>query len=337
MLRRYRLNWCAEVNPRNGSAKFFGWGDQPIPIDTAKKIGEQIHEVLRQKGILGSKDRLGVFPFNHPQVLLPMRIDKVTIIDSGLLPICTRKRRDYDLTDIDDYEAEMDSDETEIRNNETARPTFDYEIRKVYEDAPPRFKLVPYETYSVLAFWQWLRRGGHYSERVLFETLKHACAKLPDVVVPVVTEPEKPQEEPLPEVTGNRPKRHLKGADNPNSFERQHEALLVFCRQSKRVVSLNEALAYIKGNRLFTGAWEDNLARRRSSDSRWRPLCDPGVIVGRSAANNDQQQPRLGRVLAMAGCRWAPFRSQETPREGVPSVSSKNKRSGEDAGIECLH
>lgn len=31
----YRLNWCVEVNPRNGSVKFFGWAHRPIPIKVA--------------------------------------------------------------------------------------------------------------------------------------------------------------------------------------------------------------------------------------------------------------------------------------------------------------
>jgi hypothetical protein len=227
----YRLSWCVEVNPRNGSVKFFGWGDQPIPLEIAQKIGEQIQGAMREKGILGPKDRREIFPYNHPQVMLPMRIDKTTIIDLGVLPKCTRKQRSYDL---------------------------DYEDERCY-------MLVPYETYSVLAFWQWLRRGGHYSEQALLETLKQACAALPDKVV-AVEEPVKEEEEALPEAEDSKrvPKYTGEAADNPNSFERQHDALLLFWRQSKRVVSLNEALAYIRGNRLYTGAWENNRGCRRS-------------------------------------------------------------------------
>ena len=40
------LNWCAEVNPKNGSVKFFGWANSPIFIDTAREIGQEIHEAL---------------------------------------------------------------------------------------------------------------------------------------------------------------------------------------------------------------------------------------------------------------------------------------------------
>jgi hypothetical protein len=75
--------------------KFFGWGDRSIPINIAHKIGEMIHEALGRNGLLGQKNAREVFPFNHPQVLLPMRVDKITIIDTGVLPTCTRKKRDF--------------------------------------------------------------------------------------------------------------------------------------------------------------------------------------------------------------------------------------------------
>jgi hypothetical protein len=75
------LNWLVEVNPRNGSTKFFGFSGQPIPVDRANRLSQQIHEMLVANGI-GSRE---VFPFNSPQVFLPMREGKVTIIDTGVL------------------------------------------------------------------------------------------------------------------------------------------------------------------------------------------------------------------------------------------------------------
>jgi hypothetical protein len=251
----YRLNWCPEVNPRNGSVKFFGWGDQPIPIEIAQKIGEQIHEAMRQKGILGPKDCREVFPCNHPQVMLPMRSDKLTIIDSGVLPKCTRKQREY----VYDDEAVPFIDKREFTK-----------IEMVYLDEErAKFTLVPYETYSVMSFWQWLRRGGHYSESTLLETLKQACANLPDEINIGNSSVDVPdQEEPQPEADKSKRVPKYTGDNNPNSFERQRDALLVFCRQMKRVVSQGEALHYIKANRLYSGSWEQNLARRRSR-VRW--------------------------------------------------------------------
>jgi hypothetical protein len=234
----YHLKWCVEVNPRNGSVKFFGWGQQPIPIEIARNIGEQIHEALRRNGLLGAPKRQWsfcapkfgreVFPYNHSQVLLPMRKDKTTIIDTGVLPRCLRKKRGY-------------------------------------------YGMVDYETYSVLTFCRWLRSGGQFCERTLEEELRQACANLPDEQ-PVPdklkneVQVESTKTETAPKNTGDKHAWHYdgKGADNPNSFERQHEALLVFCRRMKRVVSVEEALRYIKDNRLYTGQWEDKRARRRS-------------------------------------------------------------------------
>lgn len=53
-------------------------------------------------------------------------------------------------------------------------------------------------------------------------------------------------------------------ADEPDSYKRQHAALLVFARSLKRVPTLTEALDYINQNGLFTGSWQQNAARRKA-------------------------------------------------------------------------
>ena len=210
---------------QNGSVKFFGWANSPIFIDTAREIGKQIHKALDDNGLLGAGRE--VFPHNHGQVLLPIRWDKATIIDTGVLPLCTRKYKD---------------DETG--------------------------KMVDYKTYSVLNFCDWLRRGGHYDEWTLLKAVQEACANLPDEEPKAVHVREVPI--PPEEVaTGGTSARYTGDvADNPNSFERQHNALLEFCRRMKRVVTEQEALTYIKANSLYTGRWGKNLARRRAR-VRW--------------------------------------------------------------------
>ena len=223
----YRLHWCVEVNPNNGSVKFFGWGDRPIPIDIAQKIGETIHEALGRNGLLGKKHSREVFPYNHPQVLLPMRVDKITVIDTGVLPTCTRKKKDF--------QGGMEN----------------------------------YETYSVLAFTQWLRQGGHFCEKTLQAKLIHACDNLPDQPKIEEISDKKSPEPDSPEEKNTRTHRYSGAeADNPNSFERQHAALLPFCRKIGRVVSEKEAMDYIKANRLYTDSWQDTLARRKGR-VRW--------------------------------------------------------------------
>ncbi len=225
----YRLSWCVEVNPKNGSVKFFGWANRPIPLEVAKKIGEHIHEAMRREGIIGSQECREVFPYNHGQVLLPMRNDKTTIIDTGILAKCVRRKKDR---------------------------TFD--------------KMVDYETYSVVAFCRWLKSGRHFCQETLERELRTACANLPDKL----TRAESPRSaagvvaQPPPG-SGERRKRkqtwqyHNLDADNPNALERQHKALLVFCRRMKRVVTVEEALSFVKDNNLYSGDWEDNRTHRR--------------------------------------------------------------------------
>ena len=70
-----------------------------------------------------------------------------------------------------------------------------------------------------------------------------------------------------PSVEGDKikmpvPKPNL--ADEPDSYKRQHAALLVFARSLKRLPMLTEALDYIKQNFLFTGSWQQNEARRKA-------------------------------------------------------------------------
>src|SRR5262249_6821931 len=50
----------------------------------------------------------------------------------------------------------------------------------------------------------------------------------------------------------------------PDSFERQQEALFRFARYLKRVPTVEEGLHYIRDQRLFTGSWQDNLDRRKA-------------------------------------------------------------------------
>ena len=92
LLKRHfsEISWSvAEVNKKNGSAKLFGFTGQPIPIERARELGQRIHDVLIENGL----GKLEVFPFSCVQVGLPMRIDKTTIISSGVLSKCQRKKK----------------------------------------------------------------------------------------------------------------------------------------------------------------------------------------------------------------------------------------------------
>ena len=53
-------------------------------------------------------------------------------------------------------------------------------------------------------------------------------------------------------------------ASEPDSFVRQKEALFRFSRYLKRVPTVEEALAYLHDEKLFTAPWEENLDRRKT-------------------------------------------------------------------------
>ncbi|MGA2063273.1 MAG: hypothetical protein ABSG67_22610 [Thermoguttaceae bacterium] len=213
LLRKHygNLRWLVEVNPLNGSTKYFGFKNRPIPVAQANDISANIHRLLIDAG-LGKRE---VFPYNSPQVFLPFRTGKTTIIDMGILGKCNRRRRNGD---------------------------YKYEL---------------FEAYSAVAFVKWLQSGTHYNEQILYNTLIRACNNLPDIAEaePIITNFE----------TDTTPiKSVIVVDDEKDSFKRQREALLVFCRRNRRVVTVDEALTFIRQNNLFSGRWEDNYNRRRS-------------------------------------------------------------------------
>jgi hypothetical protein len=207
------LKWLVEVNPKNGSTKFFGMTGRPIPVDYANRISQQIHQSLIENGV-GNRE---VFPHNSPQVFLPMREGKLTIIDTGVLTKAERRRG----------------------NRFGEREKF--------------------QTYSMVAFVDWLGRGQGFDESTLKKALVSACLQLPDrPITPPKVIPSSPIRMPV------KPASTPTNLENePDSFIRQRKALLELCRKNRRVVSVEEGLAFIKDNNLFTGSWSQNQAKRR--------------------------------------------------------------------------
>lgn len=248
LLRKHfsELCWIAEVNPRNGSMKYFGFGDGPILIDRAQKLGAQIHELLLEHGCGAAnqhgKQEIEVFPHNCVQVGLPMRTDKVTVISSGILPKCIRRRR-YPEGGMEDF-----------------------------------------ETYSALAFLRSIQSRAAFDEATLIRELKKGCDQLPhEPNIEVATSAarvivQKPDwtvistDAPLGPICTRimaRPVGKMIGSprgdyrSESNSYKRQQDALLELCRSLTRVATVEEGLLFIQRNGLFTGDWSQNEARRR--------------------------------------------------------------------------
>ncbi len=237
--------WIAEVNPRNGSMKFFGFGYGPIPVRVAEKCAIQIHDLLLRNGCgaINKKGKQGieVFPHNCVEVGLPMRAGKVTVVATGVLPKCIRQKKGPD----------------------GGRENF--------------------ETYSALAFLRCLQDRQSYDEPTLLDELKKGCANLPfepstTAPVPRISENEHESEmivistdAPLGPIvhkvrarpTCNIPKAKGDYGSEPNSYMRQLGAMLELCRRLKRVATVEEGLHFIRLNGLFSGDWSQNESRRK--------------------------------------------------------------------------
>jgi hypothetical protein len=107
---------------------------------------------------------------------------------------------------------------------------------------------------------KWLRCGQSYDEPSLKRVLITACLQLPDrpTITPPKVIPLPSKKTPIKPVISPS---NLK--DEPDSFIRQRKGLMELCRRNRRVISVEEGLAFIKGNNLFTGAWGQNQAKRK--------------------------------------------------------------------------
>lgn len=98
--------------------------------------------------------------------------------------------------------------------------------------------------------------------------LVHPTAQTDSVVLPAPLRGTSPTSSP-PTPARKRPQvgRNLDVDDlkvEPDSFERQRNALLQLARSLKRVPDLNEALDFIRESRLYTGTWDENFSRRQT-------------------------------------------------------------------------
>ena len=276
------LSWLVEVNPRNGSTKFFGLTGRPIPVAHANHLSEQIHQSLVAEG-LGNRE---VFPHNSPQVFLPFREGKLTVIDTGVLGRCERKR------------------------------------------ANSYGKMERFTTYSMVAFMEWLHRGRSFDERTLERALVSACLQLPNQPRPVITKvatiPSTPTKKPIKTVATPDSLR-----DEPDSFVRQRDGLLEFCRRNRRVVSVEEGLAFIKANGLFTGSWEQNRGKRRVRVGQILTFIgktfDGSLCTGvRHEVNFGEIRPLGQATLSKWLAGWFTSESGSVRKRHCPAMQSKH-------------
>ena len=235
------VKWLAEVNPNNGSLKFFGFrrsGDQ-FRLQEAKSLSSRIRHELIALGHCHDGN-IEIFADNCKAIFLPLRRDKLTIANQGILPRVNRRIKDvrfYGMT--------------------------------VWENL---------RCYSALHFANWIYQGDSYDEATLITALRYACAGLP-VEEPtesdsteVLTGTRKVRSSARSEPVNNVPAKALSGANNydhtePCALKRNWANLLeysrTFFRANKRLPSVEEALGHLKRNRLYSGKWNIHEAHRR--------------------------------------------------------------------------
>jgi len=137
-----RLRFAPEVNPRNGSVKFFGWLPDFLPVAQAEGVAEEVRNVLQQELPEYDFSRMEIYPSSSPQIFAPLRADKITVIGSGVLGKVNKYRM---------------------------------------ENAHGRKRRVYYEAHSCSAYLNWIYFSDTQYQKGDFENvLREAVARCPD-------------------------------------------------------------------------------------------------------------------------------------------------------------
>ncbi len=136
------LRFAPEINPRNGSVKFFGWLPDYLPIAQAEGVGKEVRNALQQELPEYDFSRMEIYPSSSPQIFAPLRADKITVIGGGVLG------------KVEKYRMEKCQGKK----------------RRTY-----------YETHSCAAYLNWIYFSDtQYDEQVFEQVLREAVARCPD-------------------------------------------------------------------------------------------------------------------------------------------------------------
>jgi hypothetical protein len=143
LTRRFaHLRFAPEVNPRNGSVKFFGWLPDYLPTAQAEGVAEKVRSALQQELPEYDFSWMEIFPSSSPQIFAPLRADKLTVIGTGVLG------------KVKKYRMEKDNGKK----------------RRHY-----------YEAHSCADYLNWVSFSDtHYNEQVFEQVLRDAVARCPD-------------------------------------------------------------------------------------------------------------------------------------------------------------
>jgi hypothetical protein len=232
---QYGLFLSYEVNPDNGSAKWFMWSkNKHLSANYAAKIAEDLHKTIEK----ATGKNIEVFGYNCKALKLPLHPQKHTIIDTGHVANVARKYKG---------KSEHNYNQWHI-----------FETHSVIEFN--RF-LNRCTNADKFAFFAAIKEGCSNLPDV--DLSKVTVIDDTDVVTgPLVS-----RSAPANAGLGDKPPKHFKNAsqrfmsvnyadlkDIPNSRERQHKALLRACQSAKRVLTATEAVDLIHEHQLYTGS-----------------------------------------------------------------------------------
>jgi hypothetical protein len=136
------LRFAPEINPKNGSVKFFGWLSDVLPVALAEGVAEAVRSALRQELPEYDFSRMEIYPSSSPQIFAPLRADKVTVIGTGALGKVTKYRM---------------------------------------EQCGGKKRRVYYEAHSCAAYLDWIYFSRtQYNQHVFEQVLREAVARCPD-------------------------------------------------------------------------------------------------------------------------------------------------------------
>lgn len=226
------LRWLVEVNPNNGSVKFFGFRrDMTIPMDEARQMAAKLHTAV--VNITGN-EKTEIFPHNCGQVLLPMRLDKSTIVTGG------------ELAKVQRY-----------KNTSLGREYFDTYSMRAFErwfngrgqyDEMTLFRTLQRSCKQATG-WGVDAADKPANAAASLAAEAPSSATVDDSYISVGSS--------LPQ---NTPTHFSKIA---NAFERKREFVLWLTRQMGHVPTLEETLTAYRQSRLYGGDWNDGLAKRK--------------------------------------------------------------------------
>jgi hypothetical protein len=150
LTRRFpRLRFAPEVNPRNGSVRFFGWLPEYLPMARAENVAERVRSALGQELPEYDFSRMEIYPSSSPQIFAPLRADKAAVIGTGTLGKVQKYR-------MEKYKGRR---------------------RRAYYEAPSCADYINWVYFSDTPF----------NEQVFEQVLREAVACCPDTQAPEVT------------------------------------------------------------------------------------------------------------------------------------------------------